>query len=103
MEELVAALLLILPIPSLVATGYIWRIYFEDDRRPRSWLLWMLAVGATVKLVAGCYFAALAFYRLAISITLPADTRGLSGLMVILLLGAPIAYALQIERRRRLG
>jgi hypothetical protein len=102
MELVIALLILIIPFPSAAAVTYLWRLYLSDSRRPRSWMLWTFALGSTGILIVGIYFALVIVWRM-ISLDVPPETRIVSGLAIAALLSIPIAFAAQIEWRRRIA
>lgn len=106
--ELVAligfVLLVVMPVPSSVATGYLWHVYLGDVHRPRSWLLLAQATAASVALVGTIMIGTL--------IALPeigtANTRAALGLFaavliesIPLILAAAILYGRRFRYRDR--
>lgn len=86
---------------AVLATIYLWKLYLEDPRRPRGWWLQTVAIAATIKTIVGTYFGALVLYRWLVDLTLPASLRAFSTLGVIVLLLAPVTYALRAFLKRR--
>lgn len=101
MEEFLTLLsiaLVITPIFGIAATAYLWRLYLSDPARPRSWVLFLLAVGATTVSLAGIALAFLALVRLS------GVMLGLVGVIILavvllVLEWIPIWYALNVYRR----
>lgn len=89
------------PAAGAIATLYMLKVYREDQRRPRSWILRLAVIaGAVVTGVSG-YIAFLAALRLSGELrSLP--EIAILGLVVgiVALEGIPIAFALEVRRRR---
>lgn len=62
--NLLVLVIAVSPIPAVVASVYLWSVYLADKRRPRSWLVRMLATTSTIVTVAAVYFGSLAVVRL---------------------------------------
>ncbi len=84
-----------------LSTIYLWRLYLEDPRRPRGWWLQTVAIAATIQTIIGTYFGTLVLYRWLVDLTVPPELRILSTLGVVVLLLAPVAYALRALVKRR--
>lgn len=93
-------LLIVLPFAAAVGAFYLWRIWFSDEKRPRSWILRDLALAATVKTLAAFALGYLAVRRF---LGAPPLEEGLLILAfaVIVLEIFPIYYALSAYMRRR--
>lgn len=95
-------LILIAPVPAVVSCGYLWWVYAQDVRRPRSWLIRMLAVTSSGVTLAAVYFGVLAAARLS-GFTLPAWVIYLSAGIVLLLDAIPVYKAVRIYAARHDG
>jgi len=62
--DLLAEILLVLPIIGFVGSLYLWRIYHMDDHRPRSWVLFSMGFVSTLVVVVSIVTAVLAKIRL---------------------------------------
>jgi hypothetical protein len=93
--------LLLILIPTYLATFYLWRLYLSDETVPRSWLAWTICMAATLKAVAGSWLAFAYVYRLQNDGNAPDEWRIVTGAAIAALILAPVAYAIQFERRRR--
>ena len=97
--DLLVAVIAVSPVPAIVATTYLWTVYASDKRRPRSWLIRMLATTSTAVTVAAMYFGLLAMVRLAgHAADLPAWLGYLSALVVLLLDAIPVYKATLVYR-----
>lgn len=85
------------PIPALLSCGYLWLVYSEDLRKPRSWLIRTLSITATAVTIAAVYFGYLAVERLQ-GHPLPLWVVPLSGVVVLLLDAVPVYKAVMFYR-----
>ena len=98
--DLVVAMFVLAPAAGIAATAYLWLLYRSDSARPRSWLLLLLARGATAVNVAAIYFAALAAARL-LGIDVPRWTVVPSAFALLLLEAVPVYSAAVMYSRGR--
>lgn len=92
--DLLSIVLLALPFLGFVATLVQWRIYLSDTARPRSWILFLLAVGSATVTVTSLAIAAVALARL-VGRPLPEGALVLT-LSVVVLEILPIWYTVKI-------
>lgn len=100
--SVLAAILFVLPLLGLLGTVFLWRVYRSDTHRPRSWVLLLLAGGATIVEMASLVVAWLALRRLLGAESLP-EGAVLLAVAVLALESIPIWYAYTIWRRRKVG
>lgn len=99
---IIAIAIIVVPLFGIVACVFQWQLYLSDPRRPRSWLLYSLAMGSTVATICAIVMSMLATLRFA-GISLQGLGAILLALMVLLLECIPIGYAVQLYVRRRRG
>lgn len=95
--SVLTVVLLLYPIVGLIGSVFLWRVYLSDTDRPRSWVLYRLAVGATLAAIASTAIAWLAARRLAGGDSLP-EGPYILGIVVLVLEAKPIWYAYSIWR-----
>jgi len=100
--DLVVLAFVLAPTAGIAASAYLWLLYRSDHARPRSWLLLLLARGATAVNLAGLYFAALAAMRLA-GADVPRWTFIPTALALLLLEAVPVYSAAVMYGRGRAG
>jgi hypothetical protein len=98
---ILSLILLVLPIIGTAAAWFLWRVYRSDLARPRSWVLFNLAVGATVVDISSIAIAYIAVRRFLGSGPFPEGLLIL-GIVIVVLEFVPIWYALNVWNRRRL-
>ena len=98
--DFVVAMFVLAPAAGVAATAYLWLLYRSDAARPRSWLLLMLARGATAVNVAVLWFAALAAVRL-LGVDAPRWTVVPTALALLLLEAVPVYSAAVMYGRGR--
>ncbi len=98
--DLVVAMFVLAPAAGIAATAYLWHLYHSDPARPRSWLLLLLARGATAVNLAALYFAALAAARL-LGTDIPRWTFAPTALALLLLEAVPVYGAAVMYGRGR--
>lgn len=87
------------PIVSVIATFYLWRIFYSDERRPRSWLLKRDAIASSAMSFCSLVFAWLGIWRITVGI-LPEWTGILTAVAILILGAVPAYFAWTIWRRR---
>lgn len=98
--NIIADVLLVLPILGVASSIFLWRVYRSDPIRPRSWVLFHLALGASVATTVAVLIAVLAIYRL--SGTSLGSAGGLVLAVAVLVLELiPLWYAAAVWRLRR--
>lgn len=91
--------ILAMPVLATGANVYLWSVYLGDARRPRSWLLGLLAQTSTAVNVAAYWFAWQAWRRIQGDPLIP-WAPVMSALAVLLLEAIPLIFAGIIWRRR---
>jgi uncharacterized membrane protein len=92
--------LAIMPFISAASTVFLWGVYFSDRKRPRSWVLFHLAIGATVASFIAISISLVAILRSIDMVTGP-TSGALQILLVLLLELVPIWYGVAVWRMRR--
>ena len=89
-----------LPIAGLISSVFLWRVYRSDVSRPRSWLLFHMALGASI-----ATFVSFLIASVAASKVFDIDMGQISGLMQVIaafvLEILPVWYAFAVWRVRR--
>lgn len=89
------------PFAGTAATVYLFRVYREDQRRPRSWILRLAVITGAVVTGVSSYIAFLAALRLSGELRALPEIAILGLVAGIVALEAiPIAFALEVRRRR---
>ena len=98
--DVVVVMFVLVPAAGIAASAYLWLLYRSDPARPRSWLLLLLARGATAVTLAAIYFAALAAARL-LGVDIPRWTVVPTALALLLLEAVPLYSAAVMYGRGR--
>lgn len=98
--NVLSVVLFLLPPLGLIAAAFLWKVYLSDEQRPRSWVLFRLASGASVVAVGSVVIAVLASLRFA-GVSLQGLGSVVLVIVVIVMEAIPIWYAASVWRIRR--
>lgn len=91
--------LLVVPFIGAISSIYLWRLYYLDPERPRSWVVFRLALGATVTEICSTLVAVLVIRRLA-GIAFGTEGTLILGLAILVLEMIPPMFAVAAWRLR---
>lgn len=93
-------ILMAIPLAALYANVQIWRLWLQDEKRPRSWVLFAMAWAGTMINLASVPIAWLAFRRLVDAPALdPIIALGVLAVVLVAVEFTPIYFWLTIRRR----